>query len=192
MKDALRWAKKLEAKSAAEGLTIKQAIKKQESNKEKRGLDKRKVGVLDNHIFPSFANLIMFVEYIAKSPYLRHMFEDDLRALFLTYSFKVGEDGKPDVQPMFKRLIKAICITTTNDDKPVVDLDLRLVLCDIMQELIFFAMTNIGRHRFHDSNFTNLTLGPDMNRALAWTNEFSFHARYQPVQIIRSNRPPQF
>jgi hypothetical protein len=191
---ALLWSKKIEAKNVDGGLTVEQTIKKQdkESKKEKRRLDKRKVAILDNFIFPSMANLTVFVECIAKSPYLNHMFEDDLRNLFLAYSFKVGEDGKRDVRPIFKRFIKAICMTITKDNKPVAGLDLRLVLCDIMQELIFWAMTNIGRHRFHDSNFTNLTLGPDMNRALAWTNEFSFHARYSPVQMIPSSRPPQF
>ena len=194
LKKALQWSMKLEEKSAAEGLTVEQTLKKQdkESKKEKRRLDKRKVGVLNNHIFPSMANLTLFVEYITESPYLNHIFEDDLRALFLSYSYKVGEDGKPDVRPIFKRFIKAICMTTTKNSKPVAGLDLRLILCDMMQDLIFWAMVNIGRHKFHDSNFTNQTLGPDMNRALAWTNEFSFQARNPPIQIIPSSRPPQF
>lgn len=55
----------------------------QELNKiNKRNLDRKKVYILNKHIFPSMANLILFFEYLAKDSGLKEMFEDDVKELF--------------------------------------------------------------------------------------------------------------
>src|SRR5438067_10161537 len=53
----------------------------EKARKHKRVLDKEKVRVLDNYIFPAMANLTFFFRCISKYPELREVFEDDVKDL---------------------------------------------------------------------------------------------------------------
>ncbi len=53
-----------------------------ELNKTKKLLQRRKVDILDKHVFRSMANLIIFFKYIAENDELRELFEDDIKELF--------------------------------------------------------------------------------------------------------------
>ena len=58
------------------GEEIPDEIKREDGN-----LRKRKVEILDNHIFPSMANLVIFFKYIAENDQLRDLFEEDIKEL---------------------------------------------------------------------------------------------------------------
>jgi hypothetical protein len=74
----------------------------QDEVKEGRNLDRMKVHVLDKFIFPSMANLTVFLEYIAKNEELQATFDDDLKELF----FGKGT-GKSDATIVFQRFIQS-------------------------------------------------------------------------------------
>ena len=52
-------------------------------DRQKNNSDRMKVEILNTKIFPSMANLIYFLEMIAKSNELQKGFEDDLKSYFL-------------------------------------------------------------------------------------------------------------
>lgn len=139
---------------------------------EKRNLDKRKVDVLDKHIFPSMANLTVFLEYIAESyrigcgGYINKIFEENLEALFFA---KSSVDKSKSGAYVFRRFIDAICTfdinilytqtaytratytetkdtTTKAKARPIGSF--RLALCDIMQESINKRMVGTGQFIF--------------------------------------------
>ena len=79
------------AKYLKDRVTLSQKIQKidlareeipEELERENRNLRRRKVDVLDNHIFPSMANIVIFFEYLSKYPELSKLFEDDVKELF--------------------------------------------------------------------------------------------------------------
>ncbi|HEX5187319.1 MAG TPA: hypothetical protein VFV86_10560 [Nitrososphaeraceae archaeon] len=85
LEDQLRYfnnKKILDGKKLSGGTKEISKYEKMEINKTKTLLQRRKVDVLNKHIFRSMANLILFFEYIAKYPELRELFDDDVKELF--------------------------------------------------------------------------------------------------------------
>jgi hypothetical protein len=189
-------AEELEKQSA--GATIEQVLKGQskDSKREKRRLDRRKMDVLNKHIFPSMANLILLVEYMAKNRYVNEMFED-LKALFLSTSSKVEKDKHKNTDWIFQRFIFNATMTTilgknedgVEDNIPLQDY--RLILCDIMQQAVYRGMLAIGPHRFHHPQSAEKILMTDMERAFVWTQEISNEPR-RHLHLQNDTRPPQF
>jgi hypothetical protein len=221
MNDMLQFGKEMDKLtteiSAAGGLNNAPAtdIERYEKLKaERRKLDRRKVDVLNRYIFPSMANLTVFLEYIAESyrkgggGYINKIFEEDLEALFFAKSIV---DKSKKGASIFWRLINAICFFDANisyiDPKKIKKIDhvigikdiktrpignFRLVLCDIMQELINRRLVAAGQFTFNDGLlFINETLGPDMNRARAWTRMLAGEA-YQDLKFDKERRPALF
>jgi len=167
---------------------------------EKRNLDRRKVDVLNKHIFPSMANLTIFLEYMAESyrkgggGYINKIFEEDLEALFFA---KSTVDKSKQGTSIFRRFINAICtfdINTshieTKDTKTRPIGNFRLILCDIMQESINERLVGTGQFIF-DGLFINETLGPDMGRARAWTRMLAREA-YMDLKFDKERRRALF
>jgi hypothetical protein len=168
---------------------------------QKRNLDRRKVDVLSKYIFPSMANLTVFIECIAESyrkgcgGYINKIFEEDLEALFFA---KSTVDKSKKGTYIFKRLIDAICTfdinisqIETKDTKKRPIGGFRLVLCDIMQESINKRLVAVGPFRFNDGLFIDKTLGPDMDRARAWTRMLAQEA-YEDLKFHKEGRPALF
>jgi hypothetical protein len=188
----------LDKKERAKEITKQEADRKREKlQKRKKDLGPRKNEVLNGIIFPSFANITVLLEHVLESPYIRRLFANDLKELFLTKSDK--HKKWPKNAPIFTRFIGAATMMTilgTNKDEvedniPLPDLDSRLILCDIMQQAIYQAMQDIGPHKFHYPNFQNKTLMIDIDRALAWTHEVSYEAD-KHLRFQKAKRPPQF
>lgn len=55
---------------------------KTEIDRKYKNLNTERLRFLDQHIFPSMANLVKFFEYLAKYPELRQVFEEDMKELF--------------------------------------------------------------------------------------------------------------
>jgi hypothetical protein len=154
------------------------SISKEEADMEKKilaqidtNLRQRKKWVLEEIIFPSMANLVVFLECIQNSPRLSRRFEKDLRRLFLAKSNKHKR-----VEYIFSRFIKASCFTTvTEEGRPVPNF--RLLLVDIMQQIILQKMQVLGPRKFNDPFLWKKTLLPDMERAAAWMGEIAHEAR---------------
>src|SRR5262245_49255063 len=70
-------------KEKDKGISETGAEREKNNAKEKRKLlNKRKVDLLNRVIFPSMANLTVFLEYLMVFPYLHDIFDEDLQALF--------------------------------------------------------------------------------------------------------------
>ena len=195
METALQWARQLEKRTAA-GDSIEDIFKKpgKELGKEKRRLDKRKKYLLDKFIFPAMANLTIFTEYTAKSPYLERLFKDELKELFLGVSTK--NENKRCIFDRFIVAASRITRTIEKEDGNITNIpapatDHKLILCDIMQESILYAVLVTGKSRFHYERFLDETLMPDMHRAIAWTRQFAYET-YNNLDFDKERRPPQF
>jgi hypothetical protein len=152
--------------------------KQKEWRLKKRNLDKRKVKVLDNVIFPSMANLTVLLEAITDSRFIGHMFEDDVKSLLfskskaLSVKSKVVEERHKASRSIFTRFVNACSALTLykHETKEWILLDeSRLILCDIMQEAVYQALQSIGPFKFEDTDFLQKTLFEDMGRMHAWT-----------------------
>jgi hypothetical protein len=167
-----------------EGHAVKHRIELQH---EKDNIDKAKVDVLNIHIFPAMANLTVLLEKMREHPYIREVFEDDIKVLFLTESCK--EPGNP----IFFRFLRA-CLhkhtpdeTRPADEKP----DFRYVLCMFMQIAVYKMVEEGGPHEFDLAAFLKDILFDDMKRSLGWTKVFA----QQPLRELnsdRKNRPELF
>jgi hypothetical protein len=133
----------------------------QDEVKEGRNLDRMKVHVLDKFIFPSMANLTVFLEYIAKNEELQATFDDDLKELF----FGKGT-GKSDATIVFQRFIQSTI--TWNWKKKENANDFRLALIYNLEYILFQYLTSIGLYHL-DPSIVNSVVSQDLSRVLMWT-----------------------
>jgi hypothetical protein len=162
---------------------------KQKLNKTKRNLDRRKVDVLDKHVFRSMANLILFFDNLAKHPELRYVYEEDLKELL---GF-IGQNAKKYEDNIVTRLLRSILTWNTNRDP----INFRLELMSSIQNVLFHEIINLT---LMDENLgesiTNTIVNPDVGRALIWCRMFS--AKYRQSnkkkddQSREPNRPINF
>jgi hypothetical protein len=133
----------------------------EEEVKEGRNLDRIKVHVLDKYIFPSMANLTVFLEYIAKNEELRRVFEDDLKELFF---------GKPDEKPnaniVFQRFIQSAITWNWKNKENANDFRLALIYC--LEHILFQYLTSIGLYLI-DPTIANSVVSQDLSRVVMWT-----------------------
>jgi len=150
--------------------------------KMKASLNKRKVDVLNKHIFPAMANLTVLVEAMQEESYIRGKFENDVRQLFLTKSSKRGKDNKS----IFERFIAASCTLTVSEDhrtkekEKILAPDWRLLLLDIMQRTIYRKMDVIAKLKF-DSPDSRDELLAEMKTATRRTGEFAHKAKMKEM-----------
>lgn len=152
-----------------------------EEEQEGRNLDRRKVYVLNKYIFPSMANLTVFLEYIAKSEELQTLFEDDLKELFF---------GKPDENSdsliVFQRFIQSA--VTWNWKKKDNANDFRLALIYCLEHILFQYLTSIGLYLL-DPTIANSVVSQDLSRVLMWTKLL---ARNADIDVGDASRPVLF
>jgi len=116
--------------------------------------DKKRL--LDNVIFPSMANLIVFFEYLEKDPELRDLFEDDVKELFgyvrgPHYDKHKGSKVDHDI---ISRLLGSILKWDINQDPNNFRLDLinkiYKVLDGYLSFLIVTEYRKLPEHILHD------------------------------------------
>jgi hypothetical protein len=156
---------------------------KQKLNKTKRNLDRRKVDVLDKHVFRSMANLILFFDNLAKHPELRYVYEEDLKELL---GF-IGQNAKKYEDNIVTRLLRSILTWNTNRDP----INFRLELMSSIQNVLFHEIINLT---LMDENLgesiTNTIVNPDVGRALIWCRMFSAKYRQSNKKKDDQSREP--
>ena len=128
-------------------------------------MKQRKLTVLEDHIFPSMANLVVFFEYLSKHQELRELFEDDVKELL---GFK-GQDAKYE-DNIITRLLQSIIKWDSNNDPN----NFRLELISSIQNVLFnkIIFLSLMDNKLGDS-MTNGIIGPDVGRAVLWARNFS-------------------
>ena len=192
LKDMLSWqAKKEEIQrdtnaGVKDGLDIESRI--EELDHVKLNLNARKVGFLNSYIFPSMANLTIFLEAVSKGSFASNMFEDDLNQLFFAKSSVQNPTLTQSEKSIFARFIEAGCRNVPSDN-------FRLMICSIMQEIIFFGLQEVAsskfQDKFEDASFLSSIMIPDIWRAHSWTVMLSLEAR-KNLLIDEESRPPLF
>jgi hypothetical protein len=182
-------------------ITKKEAKEKKKAlNKRKRPWQTAKVRLLDDIIFPSMANLTVFLEFLQHNSYLGKTFEKDLKALFFAKSVVENPTQTQREKTIFERLITASCIPELKGDGTAEDIsfpDFRSILCNMMQDSIFYATQVVGTHMFHerfnDLTFSSNMMVPDIGRARSWTTVLAGEA-YKDLDksFDRKKRPPLF
>jgi hypothetical protein len=190
LKDQLRYFeldnKFQKRKEAGEDIPKDEKLK---LNKIKRNLDRRKVDVLDKHIFRSMANLVVFFDNLAEHSELRTMYEEDVKELL---GF-VGQNAKKYEDNIITRLLQSILSWDTNRDP----INFRLELMSSIQNVIYNEIINLT---LMDENLgesvTNMIVNPDVGRALIWCRMFSAKYRQSEKkredQVREPNRPINF
>lgn len=155
----------------------------------KRNLDRRKVDVLNKHIFRSMANLIILFDNLAEHPELRNIYEEDVKELL---GF-IGQNAKKYEDNIVTRLLESILTWNTNREP----INFRLELMSSIQNVIFHKLIDLS---LMDENLgesvTNMIVNPDVGRALIWCRMFS--AKYRQSenkkedQTRKPNRPINF
>jgi hypothetical protein len=173
MRDMLQLSNKLGKKKRAGGVTNKELAR------ERKNHNRRKVYVLNKHIFPAMANLTVLLENTQKESYIRDIFEDDIMALFL------GESVKGDNKaPIFQRfLVASVCKKQIGEPNSAAEespntskLSFRFILSMLMQWVVYQMIREEGPHKYGLDNFLNDVLYDDLKRPLAWTQVFAQHA----------------
>ena len=138
-------------------------------NKTKRLLQRRKVDVLDKHIFRSMANLVLFFKYLEDHPELREIYEEDVKELL---GF-IGKNAKYEDNTI-TRLLQSMLKWNINSDPN----NFRLELISSIQNVIYnkILVLTLMEENLGES-ITNTIVNPDVGRALIWSRMFS--ARYK-------------
>jgi hypothetical protein len=183
------------------GRTMKKRAfeEKKALKKEKRLLDRRKVDILNNHLFRSMANLTVFLEYIMNNPYLQNTFEKDLKALFFAKS--TLNSNPRGTESVFARFIEACCWSKTSKtimpplskkgETKMPLSDFRFVLMETMMDKIWKMIPEIGQNKFKNDTFLNNVLYADFGRAVSWMKEF-VHEPHGHLQFDEKRRPALF
>jgi hypothetical protein len=154
---------------------LKEKTRSQFSNKEQNFEDKvrqDKKRLLDNIIFPSMANLVVFFEALATNSEVRELFEDDIKELF-GYIREPRDENKEDENSynvrlyIIRRLIDSLLTWDVEKDPD----NFRLDLISGLQQIIFYQFTSITRNIIDQKRQTivSKTVESDMRRALSWT-----------------------
>ena len=163
--------KKLKLRDAGE--TIPDEIEKNDSS-----LKKRKVEILDNHIFPSMANLVIFFEYVVKNPEIRELFEDDIKELFgyIKEQSIEKKDHLPKPQyhdktnNIIMRFLRSLLYGDFFNRDPN---NFRLGLMSDIQYLIFENVVHLTNKEFGPNSEVKKIVINHMEQAVAWTGLYS-------------------
>jgi hypothetical protein len=144
----------------------------------RRRLQRMKSHWLNKCVFPSMANLTVFLEYIAKSDELQKVFDDDLKELFLGRYIKPDDDDETKKSKrkessdeksdliIFQRFIQSAI--TWNWKKKEKNNDFRLALIYCLEHMLFQYLTSIGLYLL-DPTIANSVVSQDLSRVLMWT-----------------------
>ena len=174
-----------------------------------KNLNVERLRFLDQYIFRSMANLIVFFEHLAKYPELRDVFETDIKELFgyiteldkKTYTKEQeNSDGKIEKVPYFtiycqengynniiRRFMRALLHWDIENDPN----NFRLGLIRDIQYVIFQHMSTIASREFGgDIGGADHIINDDIGRAVSWTTLFSSrYCKSEHANEDKSKRP---
>ena len=156
-----------------------------------KNLNTERLRFLDQYIFRSMANLIVFFEHLAKYPELRDAFETDVKELFgyiteldkKTYTKEQeNSDGKIEKVPFFtiycqengyNNIIRRFMRALLHWDIEKEPNNFRLGLIQDIQYVIFQYMSTIASREFGgDIGGADHIINDDIGRAVSWTTLF--------------------
>jgi hypothetical protein len=193
LKDTLQLETKRRGKGDA-------AVDKRTSNRRSR----RKNYYLNKYVFPSMANLIVFLEYASKQE-LRKLFDKDVKELLLSESASKSEKHP---RPIFRRLVHAALAHTgkQKDDKDQEDVgnvlqedyenikpdDFKYLLAEMAEKEIMWMMLGATQSRFGSDTVAKSLIKPDMGRAETWLNLLASGVTPESKKFDPNNRPVLF
>ena len=181
LKDQLRYF--IDKKKIDECRDVGEDVSKERMNhnKTKRLLQRRKVDVLDKHIFRSMANLVIFFKYLEDHPELREIYEEDVKELL---GF-IGKNAKYE-DNIITRLLQSILKWDSNNDPN----NFRLELISSIQNVLFnkIIFLSLMDNKLGDS-MTNGIIGPDIGRAVLWARNFSSRYVYSSKKDDQTEEP---
>jgi hypothetical protein len=167
-----KYQEKLRKISAGKKLTEEEEITEAEEKKRDL-LQRRSVYWLNKCVFPSMANLTVFLEYVTKSEELRKVFDDELKELFLGRKIDEQErdygsgNQKKRLVPgprVFERFIQAAI--KFNWSKKENDKNFRLGLIHIIERVLYQHLNGIGANLLDSA--AKYVVSQDSQRMLAW------------------------
>jgi hypothetical protein len=137
------------------------------SKKYKRYLDKEKVKILNDYIFPSMANIVFFFKCISSYPELREVFEEDIKDLLGVRRLNPQPNNYGFV--LFN-LLHAILLIGEGIyiDNREHNRDFRLRLNQLLQELVW-AKFEISLTKVFRNERAQRVVSDDFNRVWGWT-----------------------
>lgn len=170
-------------------LTDLQQKEKVKLEEHKRYLDKEKVSLLDNCIFPSMANIVFFFRYISRYPELKKVFDNDIKDLL---GVRRENPEKDNYGFIFSDLVYSIIMPGLGyyNEEKLHDDNFRLRLNQILQEIVI-AKTE----PYLTDMFTNKSIGiiqNDLSRAEAWVEAVANNAGQTAVDNKPPHRPIRF
>jgi hypothetical protein len=135
--------------------------------KHKRYLDKEKVKILNNYIFPSMANVVFFFKSIVSYPELREVFEDDIKDLLGVRRLNPQSNNYGFV---FFNLLHSILLVGEGIyiDKREHRKDFRLRLNQLLQELVW-AKFEVSLAKVFRNERAQRVVAGDFYRVWGWT-----------------------
>lgn len=139
------------------------------NKKHKRYLDKEKVRLLNDYVFPSMANIIFFFRAVSEYALLKEIFVNDIKDLLGVRR----ENPQPDNYGfIFSVLVRSVLLTERDElylkeEMPGEDLSLRLnqILLEIVWARVKSSLTKVLKNPAARGVVEN-----DFNRALAWVS----------------------
>ena len=178
-------------------------------------MSRRKNYYLNKYVFPSLANLIVFLEYACRKE-LRKVFDKDVKELLLgesTLSHNYAVKGESILRcekyrrRVFRRLIHAALahIEGKNDDKGqthdnvlqedyenLKPDDFKYLLAQMAQKEMGWMMLGATESRFGPDTVAKNLIEPDMGRAETWLNLLASGVTSGSKKFDSNNRPVLF
>jgi hypothetical protein len=149
----------------------------------KRYLDKEKVELLNNYIFPSMSNLVFFFVSISRYPKLREIFENDIKDLL---GVRLENPQENNNGFAFTELIRSILLPGYGfiGEVKICRKDFRLRLNQILQDIVK-SMVDLALIDMKDTSAYRIVMD-DFERTMAWTKMLADCA--DGVEVKRPNR----
>jgi len=156
---------------------------------------------LNKYVFPSMANIVVFLEYSSRKE-LRKVFDKDVKELLLSES-TVGSEKYH--RPMFRRLVHAVLsqIAEVKEDQTYHNVlqedyekikpdDFKYLLAEMAQKEIGWMMLGATSTRFGSDGIAQSLMKPDMGRAENWLNLLANGVSQDGKKFNSKNRPVLF
>lgn len=156
---------------------------------------------LNKYVFPSMANVVVFLEYASRKE-LRRIFDKDVKELLLG---KSTSEYEKHYRPIFRRLIHAALSQTVDrkedhtsnkflqeDYEELKSDDFKYLLAQMAQQEIGWMMLGVSLARFGSGGIAQSLMKPDMGRAESWLNLLASGVKSESELFDPNNRPVLF
>ena len=156
----------------------------------KRYLDKEKVKLLNEYIFPSMANVVFFFRSISKYPQLKEIFENDVKDLLGVRRENLQDDNYGYI---FEALIQSVILPGEGflSAEKIRGKDFRLRLSQILMETVRAKMELSGIDVLKSTNAQRI-VAEDCIRVWAWVRMLAADVESDPADNKPAHRTIRF